>query len=161
MPSDNDHGPTATRDPEYIALSIIESVKIRQEWGYTLTNVAEDTGVSEPEVRRWMKTEKLETYTFARLMHLRDKITNADGDFDSIDELVSSTYARMLDNAVPNVNSESEELTWTVNVSRFDILRGIGRMYDYNVIYVGLPGLPVWVEEIPPDYVADIGFHHK
>lgn len=140
---------TVPIDLELKGSTIISAVNSRQHDGYTYTDISSDTGYGEATIRRWLKEEKLETYTADRLLTLRSWVANRGVQLsDELGEFVNSTYVRHLHNADVIDFDGSSEVRYRVNTSMFPVLQAVGIRNNFSVRQTGVPDVPVWVRRV-------------
>lgn len=148
---------TVSTDLEYKGLSIITAIEARLPNDYTYMDISRDTGHPDATIRRWLKEEKLETYSESRLMRMRSWVADRDVRIsDELEKFVNSTYVTHLANAEPIGVTEDGDLEYQVNTSMFPVLQAVGRMADYRVNQTGVSGVPVWVRQVDPGFAPDL-----
>lgn len=129
-----DDGPDPWKRIESDSLGIILSVEERQLDGYTLTDVANDTGLSETTVSRYLNPDATERMPESRLESYRERLVNADQSLPSVEVVVGTYYEHLLASATP-VRASGGEVVYEVGTSRFEWLRSIGARHEFVVTY--------------------------
>jgi hypothetical protein len=139
-------------------MSIIEYATEDYQLGNTVDGLAEGTGICVSDIARIIRPDKWETKSVKWVLSKRKDYFGSRSWDDVVrynrsnwEDILNNHYTKLISCAIPVWDDNGVVVSYSCNMSRYDVLVTVGMIYGYEVKYIGDRGNQIWINFIGRD----------